>query len=207
MISSKLIEIESNSKKSNHSFYFNENSNRLAVIFPGGNNSVNRPLLHYIRKEFFNRNYDVLCVSYANLFERKETNDEKMNKIVQGVNSALNRIKDEKQHDEIIFVSRSAGNLAASDLKIKYSIDVKKSIYISPTSDAIKYMNKYPGFIITSSNDEYLEKGDVEKLKKLHANRILVFQDGTHSLETNNIIKTIDFHKLAVTKIFEYIDE
>ncbi|MCK5731382.1 MAG: hypothetical protein KAH13_00035, partial [Tenericutes bacterium] len=128
-----LIEIESLRKKSNHKFFKNDDSNCLVVILPGGGNSCDRPLLHFIRKYLFDKNCDVLCASYTNLFERKETFDKKLNKIVSEINKAIEQVELEKPYKEKIFVSRSIGNVVSSELKIRHSIEVIKNIYISPT--------------------------------------------------------------------------
>ena len=202
-----LIEINLNNMTSNHKLYSTEKSSNLAVIFPGGNNSCDRPILHYLRKYFLSHNYDVLCISYSNLFERKDSSDIKFEKIVESVNSAIKQVEKEKQYVDRLFISRSAGNLAASELKIRHSINVKKSIYISPTSEAIKYISKYPGIIITASNDEYLENGDINKLRQLKQSELIVFKNGTHNLETANITETINFHKLVLIKIVDFVEK
>jgi len=202
-----LIEVEIDKRKSNHMFYSNEDSNCLVVVFPGGNNSCDRPILHYLRKYFLDKNCDVLCISYMNLVERKDPYDEKLEKLIFGINSAILKIEKEKQYPDKIFVSRSFGNIVSSELKIKHFMDIKKSIYISPTSPAIKYINEHPGFIVTSSNDEYLTNDEITELRKLETDQILIFENGYHGLETNDISETMDFHRSAVRKIISFLEK
>ncbi len=202
-----LIEIESFGKKSDHTFFKNEDSNCLVVIFPGGANSCNRPILHFIRKYFLNKNCDVLCASYKNLFEREDTFDVKLDKIVSGIKKAIQKVELDKSYKDKIFISRSIGNVASCELKIRHSMNILKSVYISPTSPALKYFNDYPGFIVSSSNDEYLKADEIDKLSKLGDDKIIVFKDGNHSLETSNIKDTVEFCKEAVLKVVEFIEE
>ncbi|AIO19084.1 Alpha/beta hydrolase family protein [Candidatus Izimaplasma bacterium HR1] len=202
-----LIEIERNNMKSNHKLYANENGNSLVVVFPGGGNSCDRPLLQYLRSYFLNENFDVLCASYRNLFRSEETSDEIMDSIADGVNNAINEVSKGKDYKDIIFISRSAGNLASSKLRVKHSINVKKSIYISPTVDAIEYINEYPGIVVTASNDTYLNNDEVIKLSNSGKSEVIVFKDGNHGLETENTLESMDFHKLAMSKIIEYYNK
>ena len=67
-----LIEIESNGQKSEHVFLENEGSKSLVVFFPGGNNSCERPIFHYLTR-FFNSDLTRLAVSPRHVlaFERK----------------------------------------------------------------------------------------------------------------------------------------
>lgn len=200
-----LIEIKMDGMVSEHKSYCSESSNTLAVFFPGGGNSCDRPLLHYLRNYLLESKCDVLCISYSNLFAKKDSQDVKMGKIIQSAYNAITHMEDKKKYQDIIFVSRSVGNIASSELRMKHSIVTRKSIYISPTSEALKYISNYPGLVVTSSNDEHLQKGDIEKLKKNNKD-LLIFENGSHSLETGNLIETIDFHKSVITRAIKYIE-
>ena len=195
MITATEIEIELNEMKSNHVLYANEESKSLAVIFPGGNNSCDRPLLHYLRKMLLVQGHDVLCLSYTNLFVRKDTGDEKLEKGVFAINKAIEKVKTEKHYENTIFVSRSYGNVISCELKDKQEINIRKSVYISPTSEALTYIKRYPGFIVSGTKDEYLTSDYIIELSQSTDDNVLVFQNGPHSLETDNIVDTIDFCK------------
>ena len=153
------------------------------------------------------QNHDVLCLSYTDLFARKDTADEKLEKGVFAINKAIEKIKADKNYDNTIFVSRSYGNVISSSLKEKYSPEIRKSIYISPTSEGLAFFKKYPGFIITGTKDEYLTNDDISYLSETKNENVLVLKDGPHSLETENIIDTIDFCKSALVRIIEFLKE
>ena len=198
-----LIEIESNGQKSEHVFLENEGSKSLVVFFPGGNNSCERPIFHYLTRFFIDENKDVICISYKNITKREDSYEEKINSLTSGINEAI--LKTNKIYSDIIFISRSFGNIVSCELKKRYSINVFKSIYISPTSPALKFFDEYPGFIITSTNDEYLTKDEINELSKLGDKRLLILNEGNHSLETKNIYDTMNFGNIAVSKIIDFI--
>lgn len=207
MINVSVIETEVGKKKSNHVLYANEDSNSLVVVFPGGNNSCDRPLLHYLRRMFLDKKYDVLCISYENLIERGAPYDVKVDKLVSRINNAFMKIELDKKYKEKIFISRSFGNVLSGELKKRYSIEVKKNVYISPISQSVEYLSDYPGFIVSSSVDEYLTDDEKSELAKLGNDKVLIFNEANHSLESNNILDTIGFCKEAVAKIDEFVQK
>lgn len=205
MIKTSVIEIENKGKTSEHTFYANENSNKLVVIFPGGNNSCDVSLLRYLRKLFLTKGYDILCLSYKNLSNREGTPDQNFDEALSGINKAFAEIEFEKQYKEKIFISRSFGNVFSGELRSRCSIEVNKSIYVSPISKALKYLNEFPGFIISGTKDEYLTSDEMIELAKLGNDKVLIFKEGSHSLESDSVIDTIDFIKTAIIKVEEFI--
>jgi len=202
-----IIEIEINNMKSNHMLYANEGSNCLVVVFPGGNNSCDRPILNSLREYFINNKCDVLCISYENIVNKEDPYNRKLNSLIFGIHSALIEIEKKNKYSDKIFISRSFGNIVSSELKVRNSLNIEKNIYISPTSPAIKYLSDCPGFIITASNDEYLSPDEIKELSRLGNDKILIFRDGNHGLETENTTETSEFHKSAVAKIIEFLEK
>lgn len=205
MSTAKLIQIKLHKKKSHHILYANENSKSLAVVFPGGNNSCDRPILHYLRKILLDQDYDVLCLTYKDLFEIKDILDKKVEKGIFAINEAIKKVKTEKKYEDTIFISRSYGNVMSSKLKDKYSPEIRRCVYISPTSEGLAYSKKYPGFIVSGTKDEFLTTEDIDKLSNSKDENVLMLKDGPHSLETDSITDTIDFCKAAVVGINEFL--
>ena len=206
MITMSKIEIEYNDKTSEHTFYSQNESKCLVVVFPGGNNSCDRPILHYSRKYLLYNNCDVLCISYTNIIDQEGSYDQKMDNIVIAISKAIEEIEKDKSFTNKIFISRSFGNIVSNELKIRKSIMSNKSVYISPTADAVKFFEKFPGLIITATKDGYLPQEEINKLTKKYESNILVFKDGTHALENENVQQSLDFCKTAVTKILDYLE-
>lgn len=206
MITATKIEIEYNKKTSEHTFYSQPESKGLVVIFPGGGNSCDRPILHYSRKYLLYNGCDVLCISYTNIIDEEGSNEQKIENIVIEVSKAIKEVEKGKSYTNKIFISSSFGNIVSNELKIRKSFKNDKSIYLSPTAQAVKYFEMFPGFIITGTNDEYLPQEEIDKLVKKYKDTILVFENGTHSLENANVQDSLDFCKTAVTTILDYLD-
>jgi len=52
-----------------------------------------------------------------------------------------------------------------------------------------------------------LTSDEIKKLRKLGNDKILIFKKGNHGLETNNMAETKDFHKAAVSRIIDFIEQ
>lgn len=206
MLKVKKIEAESNGMTSEHVLYFNENAKKLVTIFPGGGNDCKRPVLFYLTDYFARNNYDVLCISYTNLAQNDLSALEKIDVIACAIHDVIMKSKEIKKYDEHIFVSNSYGNIISNTIKDKYEMNVEKSIYISPTAYALKSIKKYPGFIISSTEDEYLTKEDASNLLTFSNSKILIFEGGNHTLECDDTIKSIEFCKNAVEKVINYVE-
>lgn len=206
MLEVKKIEIESNGITSEHVLYFHENAKKLVTIFPGGGNDCKRPVLFYLTDYFARNNYDVLCISYTNLVQQDLSVLEKIDLIASAIYNTIMKSKEIKKYDEYIFISNSFGNIVSNTIKDKYEMDVKNSIYISPTAYALKSIQKYPGCIVSSTEDEYLTKEDASKLLTFSNSEILIFEGGNHALECDDTIRTIEFCKDAVEKVIQYVE-
>ncbi|MCK4551942.1 MAG: hypothetical protein KAU02_03420 [Tenericutes bacterium] len=207
MNNTSKIEHEINEKKTNHTLYSNEDSKNLVVFFPGGSNSLDRPFLNYLKDYFLENSYDVLHISYENIFKREETLDVKTEKLILWINEAIKSVNSDKKYNKMSFVSRSFGNLLSCEIKIRNSLLVEKSIYISPITETIKYFEKYPGYIVSASNDEYLTSEDITYLSTQIDKNIIIFKDGGHNLHTEDEFKTNDFYRQAFKSIVHFINE
>jgi hypothetical protein len=187
--------------------YFNEDAKTLVTIFPGGGNDCKRPALFFLTDYFARNNYDVLCISYTNLYEENVSTEEQMNTLNSAIYEAISGNKEIKQYDEHIFVSNSFGNIVQNEIKEKYNVDVKKSIYIAPTAQALDLIKKYPGLIISATEDSYLTKDDLSKLLTFDESEILIFEGGNHGLECDDTLETMDFCKKVVAKAIDFVNE
>lgn len=207
MIKTSNIEIEFNNKVSEHILYHQDDAKCLVVIFPGGGNSSDRPIIHYSSHFLlYNNKCDILYISYKNMIDKEDTYELIINSYVNAISKIFDKVEEKKSYKSKIFISFSMGNLVSNELKIRKSIISDKNIYISPTADAMKFFETYPGLIITASKDEYLPQEKLDELKEKYKDNILVFEDGTHALENNNVPNTLEFCRTAVTSILDYLD-
>lgn len=207
MIKREVIGIEYDGALSQHVFYSNEAATNLVLFFPGGSSNTSGPIFYYLRDYLLRHGYDVLSLSYKGLVKQGDAYDEQMEKITKRVHQAILQVKETKAYQKTLFVSKSIGNVISNITRIKYKFDVEKSIYISPIPQALKDIKKYPGLIITSTHDEYLEKEHLEEILSYTNQEVIVFEDGDHSLECDDTLKTMDFCKKAISKMIEFINK
>lgn len=207
MAKREVIGIEKNGKVSEHVFYSNEEATNLVLFFPGGSSNTTGPVFFYLRDYFLRNGYDVLSLSYKGLTEQGETYDEQKSKITTGAHQAILHVKELKTYHKTLFVSRSIGNVISNTTRINHKLDVDKSIYISPTAQALEDIKKYPGLIISSNYDEYLEEEHMKEILSYPDHEVIIFKDGDHSLECDDTLKTMEFCKSAISKVIEFINK
>lgn len=205
MIVREELKIELNGKSSKHILSSNVKSNNLAILFPGAGSNTRTPYFYYMRYYFLRAGYDVLASSYENIVDQNDTFDEKMNKIAQSIHKGIEKSQESKTIEKFIFVSTSIGSIISEKVRSTYEYKDIISIYTSPTSLAIKEISKYPGLVITSTDDDMLKEGDLDIIKSFPKHEVVVFEDGDHRLECFDTLKTIDYCSKAVEATIEYI--
>lgn len=172
-----------------------ETSRILVIEFPGANYGTEKPLFHYIRKQALLLGIDVLSLEYGYKVSRTvpDWDEDLFNKITRDILNALDEISISK-YDKVIFVSKSIGTVIAGKVEQTLSKEVYQ-IYLTPINSSLPY--------ITRSKDCTVILGDkdpninITELHKLHENGlpVILISDGNHTLETNNINRTIDILK------------
>ncbi|MBU0997625.1 MAG: hypothetical protein KKE16_06260 [Firmicutes bacterium] len=205
MISASYVKITKYDLTSNHIHYQTDDATKLVVIFPGGGNSCDRPVLTFLRKYYLDHQTDVLCISYTNTYLEDDPNDVAMKKITNAINEAILKVHESKDYEKTYYICESFGNIVSNAIKMEYPNMVAKSAYISPTIEGLEYISKYPGLIITSTNDEYLDEPTIKELKSRPKDNMLIIEDAGHSLMVDDVFESIDIVKVAVKRIIDYL--
>jgi hypothetical protein len=207
MIKREAIGLKQNGVIAEHVLYSDEESTNLVLFFPGGSSNTTVPMFYYLRDYFLRNGYDVLSLSYKGLTNEEESYDEQMNKLIDAAHQTIMHVKESKTYNKTLFASRSIGNAISCATRKKYKLEVDKCIYMSPTRHALDDMKQYPGLIITSNHDEYINEEQMKEILAYPDHEVLVFQDGDHSLECEDTLRNIDFCKEAISKAIEYINK
>ncbi len=115
-------------------------------------------------------------------------------------------IEKKKAYERKIFVSKSFGNVVSNAARDKYEIEADKYVYLSPLPEALSGIEKYPGMIVTSDHDEYVDQKGMDKILTFKEHETLVFKDGDHSLECDDTNKTIDFCKTLISQVIKFVN-
>ncbi|GKX31906.1 alpha/beta hydrolase [Vallitalea longa] len=183
-------------KKYKHLMLSQDNSRGLVVIYPGFNNSCNRPVLHYIRKAALEKRYDVLCINYAIKLSFNNLDTDIKEFLVPEALKLLNIVNNDKFYEIIYFIGKSLGTIISGKVRDEYKgYSNFYHIYLTPLKDSLPYINKYNGLLITGSKDKYFNKELLDQI--INSNiKVEIIEDVNHALELNdNVLGTIDIHK------------
>ena len=205
MISASYVKITKNDLASNHILYKTDDATKLVIIFPGGGNSCDRPVLTFLRKYYLDHQTDVLCISYSNIYLQDDEDEVLIGKITSALSEAILKVNEFKDYEKTYYICESFGNIVSNAIKMEYPNLVAKSAYISPTIDGLEYISKYPGLIITSTKDEYLDEPTIKELKSRPKDNLLIIEGTGHSLMVDDVFESIDIVKVVVKRIIDYL--
>jgi hypothetical protein len=205
MISASYIAITKNDLTSNHILFKTDDATKLVVIFPGGGNSCERPVLNFLRKYYLDHQTDVLCISYSNIYLKDDEDEALLGKITYALNEAILKVNEFKDYEKTYYICESFGNIVSNAIKMEYPNMVAKSAYISPTIDGLEFILKYPGLIITGTKDEYLDDPTIKELKSRPKDNLHIIEGAGHSLMVDDVFESIEIVKEVVKLIIDYL--
>ncbi|MBU3110179.1 hypothetical protein [Clostridium lacusfryxellense] len=156
---------------------------KIVVIFPGGNYSIDCPLLYYAGLKFEVRGYKKVAISYGDLLKRAKSLDECIGDIKSTVLSQL-QAYDLSKYDDIVFVSKSLGTVVAGWIAEELCIKARH-IYLTPIKETLTYIENGKNIIIVvaGTKDKQLD-ADILKQHCIKENICLKQIDGAnHRLE------------------------
>ena len=188
---------KSNEKMGHLYFKQSEHSDTLVAIFPGGNYSCERPLLHYLRKSALNKNFDVLSINYGDAFKDFEFGVCLFDEMAYEAKKVLEICLSKNTYRKVVLVGKSIGTTLIGRIRDEMDLgyDVKQ-IYLTPIRESIEDMKRYNGLVITGTKDKLFSIDMVNQVKEMPKNIIKMFEGANHALELEgDISKTIDLHK------------
>lgn len=170
----------------------NCSSRKIGVIFPGMGYHSDKPLLYYGKKLLVEAGYEIMDLKYPSelpfenpieCFRRSET----------FVIPELDAVKWNNFND-IIFLSKSIGTIIAA----RYSKKVNaRNIFCTPIPETIQYFNEN-GIAFHGESDPRMNTDELKKGCSLHGIPLYTYPLGNHSIETNDIIRNIEYiHDIA----------
>lgn len=184
---------------------------KLAVFFPGRRYGVDCPLLYYSDFICKGREYETIYLHYAVHREEnsKATIYEDIENAWEYVQARLKKVP-VWEYESIVFVSKSIGTVLASMAQADLNVQVRH-LYFTPLEPTLPYftekrMNKpEDNLVIAGTKDPFLE---AEKLKKVCCSeniKLLLFQGLGHSMETEEIMGTIEIIKKIMEEVQRFI--
>lgn len=186
-------------------FKHEEQSNSLAIIFPGAGYTAQAPLLHYSCGIYFKKGYDVLQVNYnypreiiANLSEEDFYSD---------VESVLKKALADSTYSDFVFIAKSMGTIALSYFITKTEFSNAKTIWMTPLikrNDVYKALLnlKNNGLCIVGGIDPTYDSSKFDDIKTNQNIEPILIEGTNHNLEfDNDVLKSIE----AISNIMNYV--
>ncbi|MDD5795206.1 MAG: alpha/beta hydrolase [Clostridiales bacterium] len=188
----------------------NNNSNKLAVLLPGINYSTDRPLIDYSKRLALEMKYDCLAIDYGFQIARKEFDkDKEVNVIIKESIKILNEAIENtsKKYEEILLIGKSIGTVVQIHIQKEVCKNIKvKNIYLTPIENTFELGLSEESLVITGTNDTWISKETVEKIKNINNIKTLIIQNANHSLNIDgDILKTIEALNVIINEEKQYI--
>lgn len=168
----------------------NQNKNkRIAVIFPGIGYHTDKPLLYYSKKIARQNGFEIMEVQFHDL-DKVALTDRKaavqlFAKASDQAQEQLERV-DFAQYEQILFISKSIGTVAASVCAARLHVPAKQ-VYFTPLEQTFSLVEEGNGFVFFGTEDPFADAAELEQLcreKRLAYQR---FPRANHSLETGDL--------------------
>ena len=180
---------------------------KLAVLFSGIGYTIDRPLLYYSKKIALEHDYEVISVEFGNIDKDALRDREKMmdafNEAVRHTEEQLERI-DFSSYEDIIFVSKSIGTVAASIYAAKHRIPARQ-VYYTPLRQTFSLAEEGNGLVFFGDKDPWI---DIDTIRE-HCNKMKmqfrIIPGGNHSLETGHVHEDVENINKIIQETEDYL--
>ena len=165
-------------------------SKKLIVIFPGQNSSAS-PLIYYAGFKYYQKGYEELIVNYGGFSEETE--------IKQHIKAQFENV-DFADYDDILFVSKSMGSIAAGWLDDALNLNARH-IYLTPVAKTLPYLKRGKNIqiVILGTNDIHMDSEVLKAQCEREGIPYKLIEGANHSLEIDgDIAANIDILKQIV---------
>ena len=168
----------------------------LAVILPGIGYHKDKPLLYYATRLVKAKGYDIICIDYTDMPKDIKGDASKMKKAAEIAYKQTVKQLDGIQfgrYEDIIFIAKSIGTVAAAKFVAEKGIDAKQIWYTPVEATFSIHAKSVIAFI--GDADPW---SDVSKLKEMaleNGIKMYSYPDANHSLESGivkNDIKVLE---------------
>lgn len=172
----------------------------IVILFPGGNGSCDKPLLHYARKATLLSGCDVLSLEYGYYKANKSYEVEFFEQTVKEVNEAIQTCLD-NSYENIYFISKSLGTVIAGEISKLIGYDKVSNLFLTPTVNTIPHIINSKCTVIIGTKDKFFSKEHIDKVNICPSVNLHIINNATHSLEIeDNYIESLEILGI-VTKL------
>ncbi len=180
---------------------------KIAVIFQGIGYNIDKPLLYYSKKIALEHGYEVVIVGYNNIDKECLKNKEKM---LEAFNLAVVETEEQLKDvdfssaEDIIFVSKSIGTIAASIYAGKHGIPARQ-VYYTPFPQTFSLAREGNGLVFFGDKDPWIDPGTIRDLCDLKKLRYKIIEGANHSLETGHVYNDVENINNIIQEAEDYL--
>ena len=169
-----------------------QQSNKLAVIFPGIGYHKDKPLLYYAARLAMNLGYDVISIEYHDMPQKIRGNAEMMKKAA-GLAYAQSEEQLEQvrfgDFEDVLFVGKSIGTVALAKYAADHQIKAGQ-IWYTPVETTLTFGSQNAIAFIGDA-DPWSDVDTVINMAKVQGIEIYAYPGCNHSLECDNVDSNI----------------
>ena len=179
----------------------------ISVIFQGIGYNADKPLLYYSKKIALEHGYDVNVVEYSgidkNCLKTKNTMLEAFDLAVRQTEDQL-KDTDFASYEEIIFVSKSIGTIAASVYAARHDIPARQ-VYYTPFPQTFSLAREGNGLVFFGDKDPWTDANTIRDLCNTKKMRYRIIKDANHSLETGHVYTDVENINHIIQEAEDYL--
>lgn len=162
---------------------------KLAVIFPGIGYHTDKPLLYYSKKIARQNGFEIMEIKFTDLDKSALLNRKSVIELfAKASNQAQAQLEgiDFSAYEQIIFISKSIGTVAASVCAARLHIPAKQ-VYFTPLEQTFSLVEEGNGLVFFGTADQYADVSEIENLCREKRFSYRIFEGANHSLETGDL--------------------
>ena len=180
-------------------------NHNIAVLFPGIGYHKDKPLLYHSGKLAAAHDYKVKSLEFSGFPQKLRGNREALMQSFQiAVSQAEDQLKfiDFSAYDDIVFISKSIGTVAAAVYAGKHSIPARH-IYFTPLEQTFGLMADSSGIVFHGTADTWADPETVIRGCEGRHLTYHTFKGLSHSLECEDVFENLR----QLLKIMETVDQ
>lgn len=184
-----------------------QNTTKLAIVFPGIGYHVDKPLLFHTRKLLREHNYEIIDINYSGFPSGIKGNPQKMKEAFDMALSQtveILRSIDIGSHNDVIFVSKSIGTAVAAAYAKKHEIKARH-IYFTPIAETFEFVEPESGIAFHGTSDPWVDTEIVIKKCADFNISLHIVSGANHSLELGDVLKDIQELYRIINTVRQYI--
>jgi len=166
-----------------------DGSDKLWVVFPGQNYTLDAPLMWYSVSAVLQAHCDVLGIEYGFQSNRLSMQADDLSVVISEAADAISAFMQGKSYRKIGFIAKSLGTIVASELSHIHAVN--DFVYLTPLRDTIPFIQRSSSMlVIVGSLDPLFDADDVEKITGISGVHVHVMPGARHSLEIDGDIQS-----------------